>query len=51
VHKSLLNVVLHDQFDGHNSERPPVDIAERTQTTATKNSAKTASKVSPAPMD
>jgi len=24
VHKSLLNVVLHDHFGGHNSERPPV---------------------------
>ena len=24
VHKSLLNVVLHDQFIGHNSTRPPV---------------------------
>jgi CRP-like cAMP-binding protein len=24
VHKSLLNVVLHDRFTGHNSERPPV---------------------------
>jgi CRP-like cAMP-binding protein len=29
VHKSLLNVVLHDQFGGHNSERPPVGITER----------------------
>ena len=25
VHKSLLNVVLHDHFTGHNSERPEVD--------------------------
>ena len=25
VHKSLLNVVLHDQFAGHNSQRPDVD--------------------------
>jgi hypothetical protein len=24
VHKSLLNVVLHDQFTGHNSQRPVV---------------------------
>jgi CRP-like cAMP-binding protein len=32
VHKSLLNVVLHDQFGGHNSERPPVQVAERTRT-------------------
>jgi CRP-like cAMP-binding protein len=24
VHKSLLNVVLHDQFAGHNSERPAI---------------------------
>jgi CRP-like cAMP-binding protein len=29
VHKSLLNVVLHDQFGGHNAERPPVGITER----------------------
>jgi CRP-like cAMP-binding protein len=29
VNKSLLNVVLHDQFTGHNSERPPVGISER----------------------
>jgi hypothetical protein len=27
VHKSLLNVVLNDQFGGHNSERPPVETA------------------------
>ncbi len=26
VHKSLLNVVLHDRFTGHNSERPPVGL-------------------------
>ena len=32
VHKSLLNVVLHDQFTGHNSERPPTATAERTRT-------------------
>jgi CRP-like cAMP-binding protein len=31
VHKSLLNVVLHDQFAGHNSECPPVEVAERTR--------------------
>ncbi len=30
VHKSLLNVVLNDQFIGHNSERPPVASGERT---------------------
>jgi CRP-like cAMP-binding protein len=36
VHKSLLNVVLHDQFSGHNSERPPVDITERTRVVAAK---------------
>jgi CRP/FNR family cyclic AMP-dependent transcriptional regulator len=29
VHKSLLNVVLHDKFSGDNSERPPVEIEER----------------------
>jgi CRP-like cAMP-binding protein len=51
VHKSLLNVVLHDEFSGHNSERPSVDIAERTQTVATKKSAKAASKTSPTPSD
>ncbi len=32
VHKSLLNVVLHDQFTGHNSTRPPVGITERVKT-------------------
>ena len=37
VHKSLLNVVLHDQFSGHNSERPPVEIAERTRTVPIKS--------------
>ncbi len=26
VHKSLLNVVLHDQFGGHNSKRPAVGM-------------------------
>jgi CRP/FNR family cyclic AMP-dependent transcriptional regulator len=31
VHKSLLNIVLHDQFGGHNSERPPVEIAEHSK--------------------
>jgi CRP-like cAMP-binding protein len=51
VHKSLLNVVLHDEFAGHNSERPPVEIAERTRTVATTKPAKAASKASPAPMD
>ena len=35
VHKSLLNVVLHDTFVGQNSERPPVEIEERTRTAAT----------------
>jgi hypothetical protein len=38
VHKSLLNVVLHDQFGGHNSERPPVEVVERTRTVAAKKS-------------
>jgi CRP-like cAMP-binding protein len=32
VHKSLLNVVLHDHFSGHNSERPPMEVEERTVT-------------------
>ena len=32
VHKSLLNVVLHDQFSGHNSERPPMEIEGRERT-------------------
>jgi CRP-like cAMP-binding protein len=32
VHKSLLNVVLHDHFSGHNSERPPVSKSERAHT-------------------
>jgi CRP/FNR family transcriptional regulator, cyclic AMP receptor protein len=29
VHKSLLNVLLHDQFTGQNAKRPPVDTLER----------------------
>jgi CRP-like cAMP-binding protein len=29
VHQSLLNVVLHDQFKGHNSQRPPVGFPKR----------------------
>jgi CRP/FNR family transcriptional regulator, cyclic AMP receptor protein len=37
VHKSLLNVVLHDQFSGHNSERPPMEMAERTRTAPIKS--------------
>jgi CRP-like cAMP-binding protein len=36
IHKSLLNVVLHDQFSGHNSERPPLRVTERTRTVAVK---------------
>ncbi|MDR3735332.1 MAG: Crp/Fnr family transcriptional regulator [Acidobacteriaceae bacterium] len=31
VHKSLLNVVLHDQFSGHNSERPPISEIPQSQ--------------------
>ena len=31
VYKALLNVVLHDQFSGENSQRPPVGISERTR--------------------
>ena len=37
VHKSLLNVVLHDQFSGPNSERPSVVVAERTRTVPSQN--------------
>ncbi len=40
VHKSLLNIVLHDQFPGHNSERPSVGIAERTRVIKSKKLAK-----------
>jgi len=40
VHKSLLNVVLHDQFTGHNSQRPTVGMTEpvlaRPKTAATR---------------
>jgi hypothetical protein len=32
----LLNVVLHDQFSGHNSERPPVGTAQRTRSLRSK---------------
>jgi CRP/FNR family cyclic AMP-dependent transcriptional regulator len=36
VRKSLLNIVLHDQFDGPNSERPPAEFAARTRTVPSK---------------
>ncbi len=49
VHKSLLNVVLHDQFSGHNSERPPVEVAERTRTGHPKGVVHLASKVASKP--
>jgi CRP/FNR family cyclic AMP-dependent transcriptional regulator len=32
VHKSLLNLVLHDNFGDENSERPPVETKTRTPT-------------------
>ena len=38
VNKSLLNVVLHDQFSGHNSERPPVEVEEHPKTVPAKKS-------------
>jgi CRP-like cAMP-binding protein len=41
VHKSLLNVVLHDNFSGHNSERPAVRNAERTRTVPAKKARRT----------
>ncbi len=34
VHKSLLNLVLHDNFGDENSERPPVEMKTRTRTVA-----------------
>ncbi len=40
VHKSLLNVVLHDQFPGNNSERPSVGVTERTRIIKSKKAAK-----------
>jgi CRP-like cAMP-binding protein len=39
VNKSLLSVVLHDQFGGHNSQRPPVGSSERTRTVRPKGKA------------
>jgi len=36
VHKSLLNVVLHDQFTGHNSERPAIGFNERAKSVPVK---------------
>jgi CRP-like cAMP-binding protein len=36
VHKSLLNIVLHDQFGGHNSERPYIETEERIRTVPVK---------------
>jgi CRP-like cAMP-binding protein len=41
VHKSLLNVVLHDNFTGHNSARPSVGNTERTRTAPTKKARRT----------
>jgi CRP-like cAMP-binding protein len=38
VHKSLLNLVLHDQFTGHNSQRPPMETTNRTRSIPTKKS-------------
>jgi CRP-like cAMP-binding protein len=32
VHKSLLNIVLHDQFGGHNSERPVTETEQHAKT-------------------
>ena len=39
VHKSLLNIVLHDQFDGHNSERPLMEVGGPTQTVSSPTAA------------
>jgi CRP-like cAMP-binding protein len=36
VHKSLLNVVLHDQFTGHNSVRPIIGVPLQTRKTTKK---------------
>jgi CRP/FNR family cyclic AMP-dependent transcriptional regulator len=51
VHKSLLNVVLQDEFTGHNSERPSVDIAEHKRRASTRKAAKAASRASSMPLD
>jgi len=40
VHKSLLNVVLHDQFSGHNSVQPPMQTSERTRSLPAAKAAK-----------
>jgi CRP-like cAMP-binding protein len=39
VHKSLLNIVLHDHFSGHNSQRPPVGTAVRKRASSGRKSA------------
>jgi CRP/FNR family cyclic AMP-dependent transcriptional regulator len=39
VHKSLLNIVLHDQFSGHNSERPVTETEQHLKTVAPKKTA------------
>ena len=31
VHKSLLNVILHDQLPGQNAEKPPIEDSSRSQ--------------------
>jgi hypothetical protein len=36
VHKSLLNVVLHDQFTAPNPERPPGSATPRVRSKAAK---------------
>jgi CRP/FNR family transcriptional regulator, cyclic AMP receptor protein len=48
VHKSLLNVVLHDQFGGHNSERPRVNVSDHLRIVAEKKLVGSPRKTSPA---
>ena len=31
VHKSLLNVILHDKLPGHNAEKPPIEDSPRSE--------------------
>ena len=51
VHKSLLNLVLHDQFAGHNSERPFVEGVEPLPAAPTRRAPRTRGKSLPPSVD
>lgn len=45
VHKSLLNVILHDQLPGHNAEKPPIVDTLHAQSKPAKSRRVLASKI------